>query len=111
MIARLALVREHAGAAQLAAASVALLVDQPLARLATELAAAASELAAAAAKAAALFEAVQDFNTAALQLAAMGQMDLVQGQAPRRSRNSVQRSAGYRTTPRSRSNWPWRSGR
>jgi tetratricopeptide (TPR) repeat protein len=33
------------------------------------------------AKAAALFEAVQDINTAALQLAAMGQMDLVQGQA------------------------------
>ncbi len=50
MSARLALVREHAAAAQVAAASVALLVAQPLARLAMELAAAASELAMAAAR-------------------------------------------------------------
>jgi hypothetical protein len=45
MTARLALVREHATAAQVAAASVALLVAQPLAELAMELAAAAGELA------------------------------------------------------------------
>jgi hypothetical protein len=47
---RLALVRKHESAAQLAAARVAMLVAQPLAQLAGELSAAASELAMAAAK-------------------------------------------------------------